>query len=81
MSNKLSALDLAFLALEKQTTPVNVASLAIFQIPEGYDGNFPRDLLDKLEVQAPRPPSSSPLLQSPPSPGPPACPARNVTEL
>jgi len=61
MSNKLSALDLAFLALEKQTTPVNVASLAIFQIPEGYDGNFPRDLLNKLEVQAPRPPFNQKL--------------------
>ena len=51
MSNKLSPLDLAFLSLEKQTTPVNVASLAILEIPEGYQGNFPRDLLAKLEMQ------------------------------
>jgi diacylglycerol O-acyltransferase len=61
MLNKLSALDLAFLALEKQTTPVNVASLAIFQIPKGYKGNFPRDLLDKLEVQPAGPPFNQKL--------------------
>jgi diacylglycerol O-acyltransferase len=61
MSNKLSALDLAFLALEKQTTPVNVASLAVFQIPENYEGNFTRDLLDKLEVQPAGPPFNQKL--------------------
>lgn len=61
MSNKLSALDLAFLALEKQTTPVNVASLAIFQIPKSYTGNFTRDLLDKLEVQPAGPPFNQKL--------------------
>ncbi len=61
MSNKLSALDLAFLALEKQTTPVNVASLAIFQIPKNYKGNFARDLLDKLEVQPAGPPFNQKL--------------------
>ena len=59
MSNQLTALDLAFLSLEKQTTPVNVASLAIFEIPKGYKGNFPRDLMDKLEVQ----PAGSPFNQ------------------
>lgn len=51
MSTKLSALDLAFLSLEKQTTPVNVANLMIFEIPEGHDGNFMRELIDKLEAQ------------------------------
>jgi diacylglycerol O-acyltransferase len=61
VSNKLSALDLAFLALEKQTTPVNVASLAIFQIPKNYKGNFARDLLDKLEVQPAGPPFNQKL--------------------
>lgn len=61
MSNKLSALDLAFLSLEKQTTPVNVASLAIFEIPKGYKGNFPRDLMDKLEVQPAGPPFNQKL--------------------
>jgi diacylglycerol O-acyltransferase len=61
VSNKLSALDLAFLALEKQTTPVNVASLAIFQIPEDYKGNFTRDLLDKLETQPAGPPFNQKL--------------------
>jgi diacylglycerol O-acyltransferase len=61
VSNKLSALDLAFLALEKQTTPVNVASLAVFQIPEDYKGNFTRDLLDKLETQPAGPPFNQKL--------------------
>jgi diacylglycerol O-acyltransferase len=56
MSNKLNALDLAFLSLEKQSTPVNVASLAIFEIPKNYKGNYTRDLLVKLESQAPGPP-------------------------
>ncbi|WP_293757005.1 wax ester/triacylglycerol synthase family O-acyltransferase [uncultured Paraglaciecola sp.] len=61
MSNKLSALDLAFLSLEKQTTPVNVASLAIFEIPKGYKGNFPRDLMEKLESQPAGPPFNQKL--------------------
>jgi diacylglycerol O-acyltransferase len=61
VSNKLTALDLAFLSLEKQTTPVNVASLTIFEIPKGYKGNFPRDLLDKLEVQPAGPPFNQKL--------------------
>lgn len=61
MSNKLNALDLAFLSLEKQSTPVNVASLAIFEIPHGYQGNFPRELLTKLESQPPGPPFNQKL--------------------
>ena len=48
VSNKLNALDLAFLSLEKHTTPVNVANLLIFEIPENYDGNYTRDLMEKL---------------------------------
>jgi diacylglycerol O-acyltransferase len=52
MSEKLSALDLAFLSLEKKSTPVNVASLVIFEIPKNYKGNYPRDLLAKLKRQA-----------------------------
>ncbi|WP_299078340.1 wax ester/triacylglycerol synthase family O-acyltransferase [uncultured Paraglaciecola sp.] len=61
MSNKLSALDLAFLSLEKQSTPVNVASLAIFEIPKGYKGNFPKDLIDQLEIQPAGPPFNQKL--------------------
>lgn len=61
MSNKLSALDLAFLSLEKQSTPVNVASLTIFEIPKNYKGNYTRDLLTKLERQAPGPPFNQKL--------------------
>jgi diacylglycerol O-acyltransferase len=61
MSNKLNALDLAFLSLEKKSTPVNVASLAIFEIPKDYKGNYPRDLLAKLEKQAAGPPFNQKL--------------------
>lgn len=51
VSNKLNVLDLAFLSLEKHTTPVNVANLLIFEIPQNYNGNYTRDLMDKLEAQ------------------------------
>lgn len=61
MSKKLNALDLAFLSLEKQSTPVNVASLTIFEIPKAYKGNFPRDLLAKLESQKAGPPFNQKL--------------------
>lgn len=60
MSKKLNALDLAFLSLEKQTTPVNVASLMILQCPEDDKGTFARDLLKKLEDQ----PVGSPSIKS-----------------
>ncbi|WP_026375366.1 WS/DGAT/MGAT family O-acyltransferase [Aestuariibacter salexigens] len=56
MATKLNALDLAFLSLEKQTTPVNVASLVVLEVPDGYTGNYCRDLLDKLERQPAGPP-------------------------
>ncbi|AEP29412.1 WS/DGAT/MGAT family O-acyltransferase [Brumicola nitratireducens] len=61
MSNKLNALDLAFLSLEKQSTPVNVASLTIFEIPKNYKGNFPLDLLAKLQSQVAKPPFNQKL--------------------
>jgi len=61
MSNKLNALDLAFLSLEKQSTPVNVASLTIFEIPKHYKGNFPLDLLAKLQSQEAKPPFNQKL--------------------
>ena len=52
MGQRLNALDLAFLALETQKTPVNVASLGLFEIPSGYKGNFVRDLLAQLREQS-----------------------------
>jgi len=61
MSNKLSALDLAFLSLEKLNTPVNVASLTVFDIPDNYQGNYVQDLLAKLESQAAGPPFNQKL--------------------
>ncbi len=48
MDMRLTALDLAFLALETQKTPVNVAGLTIYEIPKSYRGNYVRHLLDKL---------------------------------
>ena len=51
MSTKLNGLDLAFLSLEKQSTPVNVANLMVFDIPSDYEGNYCLDLLHKLEAQ------------------------------
>ncbi len=56
MAKRLTALDIAFLGLETQRTPVNVASLQILQIPPGYKGNFIRDLLGKLAELEPGPP-------------------------
>ncbi len=56
VGQKLNALDLAFLALETNKTPVNVAGLVVLQIPDAYEGNFVRDLLDELLKQEPGPP-------------------------
>ena len=56
MGQRLNALDLAFLALETQRTPVNVAALIVLQTPAGYKGNFIRDLLDQLREQPAGPP-------------------------
>ncbi|NNF65953.1 MAG: wax ester/triacylglycerol synthase family O-acyltransferase, partial [Gammaproteobacteria bacterium] len=56
MGKTLSALDLAFMGLETQRTPVNVAGLMIFEIPSGYRGNFVRDLLQRLADKPPGPP-------------------------
>ncbi len=61
MSSKLNALDLAFLSLEKQCTPVNVASLTIFEIPKNYKGKFALDLLATLTSQAAKPPFNQKL--------------------
>jgi diacylglycerol O-acyltransferase len=61
MPNKLNALDLAFLSLEKQSTPVNVASLTIFEIPKRHKGSFPLDLLAELRSQEAKPPFNEKL--------------------
>lgn len=61
MSKKLSALDLAFLSLEKQTTPVNVASLMIMQCPPAASDTYARDLLLQLEDQPAGPPFNQKL--------------------
>ncbi|MBT1449523.1 wax ester/triacylglycerol synthase family O-acyltransferase [Glaciecola sp. XM2] len=61
MSNKLNALDLAFLSLEKPSTPINVASLTILEIPKHYKGNYPLDLMVKLQSQPANPPFNQKL--------------------
>jgi diacylglycerol O-acyltransferase len=61
MSSKLNALDLAFLSLEKPSTPINVASLTILEIPKHYEGNYPLDLMLKLQSQPANPPFNQKL--------------------
>ncbi len=56
MANRLNALDMAFLALETQKTPVNVASLQILQAPKNHKGSFIRDLKDRLMKRKAGPP-------------------------
>ncbi|MEM6575404.1 MAG: wax ester/triacylglycerol synthase family O-acyltransferase [Pseudomonadota bacterium] len=70
MATRLNALDLAFLGLETQKTPVNVASLQIFEPPADYAGHFVRDLLANLQTLPPGPPfnlrlSSTSVLTAP----------------
>ncbi|MEM0911409.1 MAG: wax ester/triacylglycerol synthase family O-acyltransferase [Pseudomonadota bacterium] len=59
MPNKLNTLDYAFLTLEKSTTPINVASLTVLEIPSDYEGNYPKDLLHQLLRQ----PATGPFRQ------------------
>jgi hypothetical protein len=40
----LSGLDGAFLHLETPETPMHVASLHLFDLPEGYRGDFHADI-------------------------------------
>ncbi len=65
MGQQLNALDIAFLGLETQRTPVNVAALQVLEIPEGYKGNFVRDLLDELAKHPPGPPFDRKLGRGP----------------
>lgn len=44
---KLSATDWMFLRVEKPNSPTHVAVLQIYELPEGYKGNFICDLLDE----------------------------------
>ena len=42
-AKKLSSLDASFLYYETPEMPMHVGSIAIFRLPEGYDGNFFED--------------------------------------
>ncbi len=48
---KMSPLDFLFLRMETAENPAHVASLAIYEIPDGYHGNFVRDLRERLLAQ------------------------------
>ncbi len=48
MSQNLNPLDLAFLALEQPRNPMSVGAIQIYEIPEGYQGNYTQDLYKKL---------------------------------
>lgn len=41
----LSALDAAFLQLETAETPMHLSSVHLLQLPEGYQGDFPREFM------------------------------------
>jgi len=45
---KLSPIDYLFLSMETVESPAHVASLAIYQIPDGYEGHFVRELRKRL---------------------------------
>ncbi|HEV7880946.1 wax ester/triacylglycerol synthase domain-containing protein, partial [Bradyrhizobium sp.] len=40
---KLSSMDASFLYLETPEMPMHVGSMAIFRLPENYQGNFFED--------------------------------------
>lgn len=44
----LTLSDMGFLYTETTTSPKHIAGLQIFSIPEGYEGNFTRDVYDAL---------------------------------
>ena len=48
MARRLSPLDIAFLKMETAEAPSHVASLQIFEMPPGYQGNFVADLKARL---------------------------------
>jgi WS/DGAT/MGAT family acyltransferase len=52
MSQKIPAVDAAFLLLESHDTPMHVAGLQIFSLPSGASANYLRDLV--AELKAPR---------------------------
>ena len=40
---QLGGVDASFLYLETAETPMHIGSLSLFELPEGYDGNFYED--------------------------------------
>lgn len=47
----LSGLDASFLYLETEQTPMHVGSLNLFELPEGYEGDFREDLKAHIEAR------------------------------
>lgn len=46
--HNLSALDAAFLQMETAETPMHLASVHLLQLPEGYQGDFPREFMEHV---------------------------------
>jgi len=42
--DQLSGMDASFLHLETPETPMHVGSLMLFELPEGYDGDYYEDV-------------------------------------
>src|SRR5687767_1026857 len=49
----MSLLDATFLRIESREAPTHVAALQVFQIPEGADANFVRDVVDNFRAEGP----------------------------
>jgi diacylglycerol O-acyltransferase len=50
---RMSLLDSAFLRIEKRESPMHVASLQVFRIPEGADDGFIRELVKTFRAEQP----------------------------
>ena len=55
--DQLSSIDASFLHLETPETPMHVGSLMLFELPEGYQGDYYEDvkaffqpLVDQVDV-------------------------------
>ncbi len=48
---KLSPMDYTFILGESAETPMHVTAVQIFELPEGYQGNFVRDLVNDMLAQ------------------------------
>ena len=50
--DQLSSMDASFLHFETPETPMHVGSLMLFELPEGYDGDYYEDVKAMLAPRA-----------------------------